>query len=515
MKKLNQLVIFVLAIAFAGIAQTQSTTPTTQQPAGQSTTTTAPQSGQTATPQQPGQSPTTAEPGQTTTPQPGQPVTPPQPGQTTAPPQPGQTATPQPAQTTTTTTTTTAVPCPQPAQPQQKKEIKDPAEYNTYVTALGLKDPTAKANALEQFVQQYPNSVVKEDANEAEMGAYQQANNLPKAAEAASRVLQADPNNVRALLVLAFTNRAAAEGGNAQAANLSLQYGERGLQALPCFVKPEGMAEADYQKLKNVMEVVFNGAAGRGALNAKNFPATQKYFHAALSAQLAANPNDPAQLQNVYPLAVAYLSTKPIDVRGLFYVARAVDLSHGNPEITRYAKINYNNFHGGEDGFDQLLAEAQNQPTPPPNFSVAPAPSPAEQVAKIANSKDPKQMSFDDWKLIFTYGDQATVDRVWNAIKGVPLAFEALVLQADKDRLTMAATYDGIQNKTPDTEVTMAAPVPRIKIPKVGTQIAVVATPVSYDKQPYLMHLDNGKLAVTKSATSARTRKRPVHRRPK
>ena len=53
-----------------------------------------------------------------------------------------------------------------PAPTAQKKEIKDPAEYNAYVNAIQQTSPQAKAQALEAFVQTYPNSVMKEDALE-------------------------------------------------------------------------------------------------------------------------------------------------------------------------------------------------------------------------------------------------------------------------------------------------------------------------------------------------------------
>lgn len=95
---------------------------------------------------------------QTTQAQP--PAQPAQPGQTAPAAQPGQ-----------------AQPGAQPApagQPQQKKEIKDPAEYNAYVGGVGQSDPGAKASAMESFLTQYPNSVVKEEALEALMAAYQQ-----------------------------------------------------------------------------------------------------------------------------------------------------------------------------------------------------------------------------------------------------------------------------------------------------------------------------------------------------
>src|SRR5579864_347558 len=188
----------------------------------------------------------------------------------------------------------------QPAQPQQKKEIKDPAEYNAYVAALGMSNPAQKAAAMEQFLQQYPNTVMKSEALEQVMGAYQQAGDVQKAMDAATRLVQADPNNVAALYLLAVVNRTNAQNGNAQAAPTARQNGEKGLQALQSFAKPDGMTPDAYDKAKQQMALGFNGAAGFGALQAGDYPNAQKYLGAAVNA----NPTD---LSNVYPLALAYL----------------------------------------------------------------------------------------------------------------------------------------------------------------------------------------------------------------
>src|SRR5579864_738591 len=114
--------------------------------------------------------------------------------------------------------------------PQQKKEIKDPAEYNAYMGAVGQQDPAAKISGLEAFLTQYPNSVMKEDALEGLMGAYQQTNNAAKMNDTAQRVLQANPCNLRALALLAYTKRAAAEAGQNAQQNLTEggQYAEKG-----------------------------------------------------------------------------------------------------------------------------------------------------------------------------------------------------------------------------------------------------------------------------------------------
>ena len=79
-----------------------------------------------------------------------------------------------------------AQPAPAAAAAPQKKEIKDPAEYNAYVGAVQQTDATAKISGLEAFLTQYPNSVMKEDALELLMGTYQQAGNQAKVIDAAN-----------------------------------------------------------------------------------------------------------------------------------------------------------------------------------------------------------------------------------------------------------------------------------------------------------------------------------------
>src|SRR5207249_4882336 len=164
-------------------------------------------------------------------------------GQTTAPQSQAQPAGSQPAATQQPGTAPAAG---QPGAPPQKKEIKDPAEYNAYVSAVQQKDPAAQISGLEAFLTQYPNSVVKEDALEA-----------------------------------------------------------------------------------------LNSIAGFSALQLKDYANAQKY----LRASVEANPNN---LEDVYPLALAYLSANPPDsVNGIFFIARAADLApagQAQTQITNYGK---------------------------------------------------------------------------------------------------------------------------------------------------------------------------------
>src|ERR1700744_3914545 len=73
-----------------------------------------------------------------------------------------------------------------------------PAELNAWTAAQGQTAPAAKAQALEAFLTQYPNSQVKIYALEQLVQAYI-GSDQSKIVPTADRLLQADPNNLRGL----------------------------------------------------------------------------------------------------------------------------------------------------------------------------------------------------------------------------------------------------------------------------------------------------------------------------
>src|SRR5271157_3346064 len=73
--------------------------------------------------------------------------------------------------------------------------IKDPTEFNAWQLASTQSDAKAKAASLEDFLQKYPQSVVKKNALLLLVETYQGLNDLANVASAASRTLQVDPNN--------------------------------------------------------------------------------------------------------------------------------------------------------------------------------------------------------------------------------------------------------------------------------------------------------------------------------
>ncbi len=388
-------------------------------------------------------------------------------------------------------------------QPQQKKEIKDPAEYNAYVGAVQQADATAKISGIEAFLAQYPNSVMKEDALELLMGTYQGAGNQAKVIDTANRLLAANPNNVRALVLLAFNERGAQKWADAR------QHAERGLQALPGMVKPDGVSDADFEKQKTQMGGLLNSVAGFSALQLKDNAAAEKYLRGAVEA----NPND---VENVYPLALASLTATPEDdVNGLFFIARAVNLVKdpaGKAQITKFGHSKYVKYHGSEEGWNELLTLTATTLLPPAGFTIKQyvPPTPAEQAADLVKSKTPKEMSFAEWELVLSSGAPADADKVWSAIKGVALQMEGTVIGVSPTELQIAASQDDIDQKRADIVVTMGGTIPARLMPKEGATLDFEGTPVSYTPSPFVMTMEKGAL-LTKAAPA---KKPPVHRHP-
>ncbi len=405
-------------------------------------------------------------------------------------------------------------PTPSPAAPQ-KKEIKDPAEYNAYVGAVQQTDAPAKVSGLEAFLTQYPNSVMKEDALELLMGAYQQTGNQAKTLETAQKVLVVNPCNLRALALLAYTKRAMAEAGQSAQQNLTDagQYGEKGLQCLQTASKPDGTPAADFQKLKAQTAVIFNGAAGISAYQAKDYAKAQQFLRASVE-------GDPANLRDVYPLALAYLTAGAAekDVDGLFFIARASNLAQGagKDQIAKFGKSKYNKYHGSEEGWSDVLALTATTTLPPANFTIKQyvPPTPAEQCADLLKTKKVEEMSFAEWQLCLSEGKPEDADKVWGVLKGKPLQMVAHVMSIDSSsktatKLKLAGSSDDIDAKRADIDLTMGAAIPAKQMPKEDSDFQFEGTPVSYVAKPFVMTMNDGALLV-KAAPKPPARKKPA-----
>ncbi|MGC2771207.1 MAG: hypothetical protein WA232_05890, partial [Candidatus Sulfotelmatobacter sp.] len=392
--------------------------------------------------------------------------------------------------------------------------IKDPAEYNAYVGAIGQKD-AAQISGLEAFLTQYPNSIMKVPALQTLMQDYQQAGNTAKTIEMATKLLAADPTNERAMFLLAYFDRLKAQSGDPNAKQEledAKKYGQMGLDDLPKFAKPAGMSDADFQKMKDQMTGVFNAALGLAALTDKDYDTARKDLRAAVDS----SPDFQKDFSVVYPLALAYAGPTPPDpkltpdpINAIWFTARASIVAPNaqyQQSIEKYAKGLYVKYHAGEDGWTDVLAQAKANPAPPAGFTIKPAPTPAEQAHNMVVATPPDKMDFATWEFVLSNGSQEDQDAVWNAIKGKPVYMNGTVIKATSTEFDIAASEDDIVAKKADLTLTFEEKVPLRLIPKEGASLDFQGEPASYTSSPFMMTMDKGLLPKPKTA--------PVHHKP-
>lgn len=395
----------------------------------------------------------------------------------------------------------------QPAASSQGPVIKDPAEYNAYVAALGQTDPNAKISGLEAFVTQYPNSVMKGEAMKQLMAAYQQTNNVKKALDVAQKLVTADPCQENAMTLLTYYDRAAAQNGDPNGKQLSAdaeKYGQQGLDCLTKFQKPDGTSDADFEKMKVQMKANFIAGIGWGELQNKNYPKAAEELKAAIDA----NPDNQKDLMLVYPLALSYLSQTPPDYQnGIWFAARAAAVAPpaNAPALEKYARSQYVKFHSADDGWAEVLAAAKANG---PQVPIKPAPTPADQAHKMVQDTAPDKMDFATWEFVLTNGAQEDQDSVWTAIKGKAVQMNGTIISTTPTEFQIAGSADDIEAKKADITLKFEDKLPAKMIPKDGASYDFQGEPASYTASPFMMVMEKGTPLRQAAPTPA---KKPVH----
>jgi tetratricopeptide (TPR) repeat protein len=398
---------------------------------------------------------------------------------------------------------------PPPQRPGNQKVIKDPAEYNAYVNAISIQVPAQRAAALEAFVREYPESVVKVNALEATMAAYQQAGNTQKLEATARRILEIEPLNARALAIVTFIDRNKANSGDTAALQESCEDAQKGLSEISRMAdRPTLMNEGENQKLRLQIANIFLGAAGNCALQAKNYAIARNDFSKALQI-------NPENLEDNYQNGIAGVEMMPLDASGFWYLARAINLAQnqGNiasrDAIANYARARYHNYHGSDAGWDQIVTQAANQSSLPNGFAVSKAPTPAELAVQTVQQNDPATLSFSDWESVLKYRDaspanQDAADKVWQAIQNrekngqEKLKIPVKVISANKNTIVAAITSDNQSANTADLQASLEKPLQRL--PVAGTTISLVGVINGYTPDPFMFTMNRAELYGTKPA---------------
>lgn len=361
------------------------------------------------------------------------------------------------------------------------------AEYKAYNDAINQSNPQAKAAALESYLEAYPQSQVKADTLQLLMLTYSSFDPA-KTLSTADRLLQVDPNNLRALTLEVYFRMTNAEQSTDAATKQSgldsaADYAKKGLAVT---AKPKDMSDADFQKVKASAYPVFYRAIGTAALNKKDAATAITNFKAELAAVPVADTEKPGPiLQDTYTLAQAYYESTPPDYENCtWYATRAANFAPEpyKSQMLPLAKYCYKKYHGADDGYDAVTAAVATNLNPPAGFSIKPAPKPEDIVKQvIATTPDLSTLAVSDKEFILQNGTPDDAAKVWDILKGKSVELpNVTVVTATPTVITASVSDDAVQSKTADFTFNMATPLKDADVPAPGAQITISGTYSSY-----------------------------------
>ena len=360
------------------------------------------------------------------------------------------------------------------------------AEYNDYNAAINQSTPQTKAPALEAYLQKYPQSSVKSDVLQQLMVAYSSFDPT-KTLDAADRLLQVDPNNLRAITLEVYFRKASADqltDATAKQAALdkAADFAQKGLAA----TKPKDMSDADFKTLQTNANPIFYSAIGTAALNKKDTATAITNFKQELAAVPVDQTTKPGPiLQDTYFLGLAYLQSTPPDyVNCTFYVTRftAYAPEPYKSQMMPTAQYCYKKYHGNSEGYDKVTTAATSNLNPPSDFTITPAPK-ASDIAHqtVASTPDLGTLALSDKEFILQNGTSDDAEKVWATVKGKTVEIpDATVITATESVLTVAVSDDAVQSKTADFTFNMKEPLKTV--PTVGAKVTLTGTYASYSQ---------------------------------
>jgi tetratricopeptide (TPR) repeat protein len=400
-----------------------------------------------------------------------------------------------------------------------------PPEFDAYNKVQTAADPASKVTAAEAFLQQFPQSSVKSAVLQQLAVAYYSQQNWAKAADAADRLLQADPNNIQGLFIATSAAKSqgdtATDAGTRQPAyDKAAGYATRGLAA----TKPASVDQTQWDTVTKQLAPIFYSAIGIDAMGKKDYAGAISAY----SSELKAVPEDQTKqpgpiLQDTYYLGTAYYQSTPPDYLSCtFYATRAVTYAPDQfkAQFQPVATYCYKKYHGGDDGYDAVKTAAAASVTMPDSLktSIKPAPTPADQATTVLASDkqdDPTlaKTNLADRMFVIQYGTADQAEQEFTPIKGKEAKLSGVVVSIDGTDLKLAVTDDAkaANPKTADVEVTLKE-APKTT-PAVDATVEVVGTFDSYTQQPLLVKMTGGEIQAKAAARTAPARRAPARRR--
>jgi tetratricopeptide (TPR) repeat protein len=369
-----------------------------------------------------------------------------------------------------------------------QKNWKDRAEYDLFDSITKDTNPKTKLEKLQQWEKSYPATDYKAERQMLFLTTYVALNQPQQAVAMAKTILGDDPKNFSAQYYIMFYTRALAASNPAPDI---LDQGEKAAKAILDNINtpPPNVTEDQWKTARTDVENLAHTTMGWILSMRKNWEASEAEFQKSL----AINPNNG---EVDYLMGTAIASEKKVEKmpQALFYFARAASYEgpgalnpDGRKQVLAYVQKAYKSYHGGDDGFNDLIATAKASPTPPADFKIVDAATIAQQKEKDAADAAAKNPELTLWKNIkgeltgangASYFDSSMKGALLPTLKGKVVS----MTPASKPKTVVMALEDGATgDATLKFETPLAGTVP------VGTELSFQGVPESYTASPFMV----------------------------
>jgi tetratricopeptide (TPR) repeat protein len=272
-----------------------------------------------------------------------------------------------------------------------EKKYKDDAEFQLYDSIVKDTNPKTKLDKLQDWEKKYPGSDFAKDRRLLMFQTYVALNMPKQVVDTAKQMLADDPKDFNALYYTMLLTRNLYGDGKQPSAASVLDDGERAAKALLAGIEspPPGVAADQWGKLRPPIEVLAHVTLGFAGMQRKNWDGAE----AEMKSALQVNPNNG---EVDYLMAVTLLNKKN-NSAALYYYARAAAYDgegaltpQGRAAVQTEVQNLYKLYHGGTDGFNELLASAKSAPNPPDGFHIKSKGELAKEGAEASIAADEK-----------------------------------------------------------------------------------------------------------------------------
>ena len=341
-----------------------------------------------------------------------------------------------------------------PASAEPQKNWKDRAEYDLYDSITKDTNPKTRLEKLQQWEKQYPMTEWIDARRTLLLTTYAGLSDAKNAVDEAKQILAVNPKDFTALYyTMLFTIGLYSQNQSADV----LDQGEKAAQAIlgSLDTPPPGVAADAWAKLRPDLELLANRNLGWIAMQRKNWDAAEAQFQKTLTL----SPND-AQVD--YWMGTVIVQQKKVEKvpAAMFYFARAA--TYTTPPLAlpadmqktslTYVQKLYKNYHGSDEGFNDVLTAAKSNTAPPAGFAIKNANEIAQAAAANEdeyNKAHPSEALWKNLKMTLTGSDGANYFMMMKGTEVPTLKGKVIKLEpALKPKTILLAMVDSSNNTT-------------------------------------------------------------------